>query len=115
MTRYYGYRRSPEDMRDKIADPSGLSILPEVDLRTGPMPRVFDQGQLGSCTSNAVGACLQFDLSLDRIALGQGKARRQSRLDIYYGERALEGSLGEDDPGAFGRDGFKFAQQTGAL
>lgn len=32
---------------DLIADPSGLTILDSVDLRQGPMPRVFDQGQLG--------------------------------------------------------------------
>lgn len=113
--RRYGWRRSPEDQRDKIADPSGLTILPEVDLRKGPMPLVFDQGQLGSCTANAVAACLQYDLSLDRRAIGQGNARRRSRLDIYYGERSLEGELGQGDTGAYGRDGFKFAQQTGVL
>ncbi len=112
MKRAYGYRPSPPDERDKIADPSGLTVLPEVDLRTGPMPLVYDQGQLGSCTANAVCAALQFDLSLD---LAPKKARRRSRLDLYYGERSLEGSLGEDDPGAIGRDGFKYAQQTGVL
>jgi C1A family cysteine protease len=115
MTRKYGYRKSPPDHRDRIADPSGLTILPEVDLRQGPMPLVFDQGQLGSCTANAVAACLQYDLSLDRHLLGQGSARRRSRLDIYYGERSLEGELGQGDTGAYGRDGFKFAQQTGVL
>lgn len=115
VTRAYGWRRSPEDRRDKIADPNGLTILPEVDLRKGPMPRVFDQGQLGSCTANAVCAALQFDLSLDRRLQGYGNARRRSRLDLYYGERQLEGELGQGDTGAYGRDGFKFAQQTGVL
>ncbi len=110
----YGYRISPDDERDKIARPPDL-IMNEVDLRAGPMPQVYDQGDLGSCTANAVAAALQFDLSLDRVALGQTKARRRSRLDIYYGERALEGELGQGDTGAYGRDGFKFAQRTGAL
>lgn len=110
----YGYRVSPPDDRDKIARPPDL-IKNEVDLRTGPMPLVWDQGQLGSCTANAVAAALQYDLSLDRVAQGETKARRRSRLDIYYGERALEGELGQGDTGAYGRDGFKFAQQTGAL
>lgn len=113
--RKYGFRPSPRDPRDKIADPAGLTILPEVDLRLGPMPLIFDQGQLGSCTANAVAACLQYDMSLDRHLAGQGSAHRRSRLDIYYGERSLEGELGQGDTGAYGRDGFKFAQQTGVL
>ncbi len=112
MKRAYGWRPSPPDERDKVADPSGLTILDSVDLRTGPMPLVYDQGQLGSCTANAVCAALQYDLSLD---LAPKKARRRSRLDLYYGERSLEGSLGEGDTGAIGRDGFKYAQQTGVL
>ncbi len=111
---YGGFRKSPPDERDFIASPPDL-IKNEVDLRQGPMPLVFDQGQLGSCTANAVCAALQFDLSLDRNLIGQGKARRRSRLDLYYGERSLEGDLGQGDTGAFGRDGFKFAQQTGVL
>jgi C1A family cysteine protease len=111
MNRTYGFRKSPPDERDKIAAPPD-TILREVDLRTGPMPQVFDQGQLGSCTANAVAAALQFDLSLD---LATRRARRRSRLDLYYGERSLEGELGQGDTGAYGRDGFKFAQQTGVL
>lgn len=75
------------------------------------MPVVWDQGQLGSCTANAVAAALQFNHG---VVTGV-KARRPSRLDIYYGERQLEGSLGQGDTGAYGRDGFKFAQQTGYL
>ena len=111
MNRTYGFRKSPPDERDRIAAPPD-TILREVDLRTGPMPQVYDQGQLGSCTANAVAAALQFDLSLD---LATRRARRRSRLDIYYGERSLEGELGQGDTGAYGRDGFKFAQQTGVL
>jgi C1A family cysteine protease len=111
QARQYGWRPSPPDERDKVASPPDL-IKNEVDLRDGPMPLVFDQGQLGSCTANAVAAALQFDASLD---IAPKKARRRSRLDIYYGERALEGDLGQGDTGAVGRDGFKFAQQTGVL
>ncbi len=114
MSHYYGFRPSPPDERDYVASPPDL-IKNEVDLRQGPMPLVFDQGQLGSCTANAVCAALQFDLSLDRNAQGLGNARRRSRLDLYYGERSLEGSLGEGDTGAIGRDGFKYAQNTGVL
>jgi len=116
MKRQYGFRPSPPDVRDKRADPTGLVIKDFVDLSQNPaMPAVFDQLELGSCTSNAVGACLQFDMSLDRRLQGLGNAHRRSRLDLYYGERELEGELGQGDTGAIGRDGFKFAQQTGVL
>ncbi len=47
MKRVYGFRPSPPDERDKVADVAGLTILDSVDLRQGPMPLVFDQGQLG--------------------------------------------------------------------
>ncbi len=113
--RVYGHRPSPPDERDYLANPAGLSLAPEVDMRKGPMPLVFDQLELGSCTANGTGAMLQYDLSLDRLALGQSKARRRSRLDLYYGERSIEGTLGRGDVGAVGRDGFKYAQQTGVL
>ena len=116
MKRVYGWKRSPEDLRDKVADPAGLAILPEVDLRQSPaMPVVYDQGQLGSCTANAVAAALQFDCSLDRRLQGRGNCHRRARLDIYNGERMLEGDPADQDTGAYGRDGFKYAQQTGVL
>lgn len=111
--RGYGWLRSPEDRRDKVANPAGLFIKDEVDPRKGvKMPGIYDQGNLGSCTSNAVGAALQFDRNLD---LAPDHYRRPSRLDIYYGERMLEGSPANEDTGAYGRDAFKFASQTGYL
>ncbi len=110
--RKYGWRPSLPDHRDYQFDHTDLAVLPEVDPREDPlMPVVWDQGQLGSCTANAVAAALQYNHG---IVYGR-KARRPSRLDIYYGERSLEGSHGQGDTGAYGRDGFKFAQQTGYL
>lgn len=94
-----------------LATPSTL-IQPEVDPRGDRyMPLVFDQGQLGSCTSQAVEACFQY---AEAQALGR-PARRRSRLDIYYGERMIEGQPADQDTGAYGHDGFTFLQQTGAL
>lgn len=103
----YGWKPSLPDHRDFKASLSGLSILDEVDPR-GQMPRVWDQGQLGSCTANAVAACIEYDRHLDGHPW-----RTPSRLMIYYGERMLEGSLANGDTGAMGRDGFKFAQTYG--
>ncbi len=103
----YGWKPSLPDHRDLLADTTGLVPLPEVDPR-GEMPAVFDQGQLGSCTANAVGAALEYDGMLDGAT-----PVTPSRLFIYYCERQIEGSLGKGDTGAFGRDGFKAAKRYG--
>ena len=106
----YGWKRSLPDHRDLMADPAGLTAPPEVDPRAD-MPRIFDQGQLGSCTANAVAAAIEYDWILDNAG---GHVRpRPSRLFIYYCERMIEGSLGQGDTGAFGRDGFKAAARYG--
>lgn len=103
----YGWKPSLPDYRDHKTDVAGLAILDEVDPR-GQLPKIWDQGSLGSCTANAVAACIEYDRHLD------GKPWRvPSRLMIYYGERMLEGSLNNGDCGAYGRDGFKFAQKYG--
>lgn len=112
----YGWRPSPPDPNELTFQHHRLAGAVEIAAEVDPrdqLPIVYDQGQLGSCTANAVAAALQYDRYLD----GAIKLRhdRPSRLDIYYGERALEGELGQGDTGAIGRDGFKFAQQTGYL
>src|SRR5215475_14032113 len=59
----YGWNRDLPDGRDFMygAPPEVVRKLPEsVDLRPD-CPPVYDQGQLGSCTANAIGAALQFD------------------------------------------------------
>ena len=103
----YGWKPSLPDHRDLLADTTGLGVLPEVDPRP-QMPPVYDQGQLGSCTANAVGSALEYDGMLDGA-----EAVTPSRLFIYYCERQIEGSLGKGDTGAFGRDGFKAARRYG--
>lgn len=107
----YNFKRSTHEPF-ATADTTGLTVLDEVDPRgSRQMPVVFDQGQLGSCTANAVEACSQYAVGLHNGT----RAHRRSRLDIYYGERMLEGSPADQDTGAFGHDGFTFLQQTGAL
>jgi C1A family cysteine protease len=104
----YGWKPSLPDHRDLIADTSQLTIRPEVDPRKA-MPAIYDQGQLGSCTGNAIAAAIEYDASLTK-PLGY----TPSRLDIYYGERSYEGTVPVDS-GAYGRDGFKFAHVTGVI
>lgn len=106
-THYGGWRRTPEELRPELADHSGLTVLDEVDPRK-QLPPVFDQGQLGSCTANATAGAFQYDAILDGKDPGL-----LSRLWIYYQERKLEGSLGQGDTGAIGRDAFKVASKIG--
>ena len=69
------------------------SLPPSVDLRS-QMPEVYDQHQIGSCTSNAVAACIQFV----RKKANQKPDLRPSRLFIYYFGRQKAGT-GDQDSG----------------
>lgn len=71
-----------------------------VDLRY-KCPPVVDQGQLGSCTANALAGALAFLEIKDTIP-----DQAFSRLYIYYNERVIEGTVGSD-AGAEIRDGMK--------
>jgi C1A family cysteine protease len=98
------------DHRDRLySAPTRVlkALPPKVDLRPG-CPPVYDQGDLGSCTANAVGALLQFNQSKQ-----SEKSFLPSRLFIYYNERVMEHSVNED-AGAMIRDGIKSVAKLGA-
>ncbi len=100
-TSYYGWQPDLPDHRDFLyAVPHGTSLPPKVDLRPS-CPAVYDQGQLGSCTANAIGAAFEFDLIKQ-----QTKDFMPSRLFIYFNERVIENSV-STDAGAQIRDGIK--------
>ena len=80
--------------------PSGVRLPRAVDLRSSMSP-VEDQGQLGSCTANALAGALEFL----EIKSGQPLVDL-SRLFIYYNERAIEHTVASDS-GAMLRDGIK--------
>jgi len=104
----YGWKRDLPDHRDlKLTIQERIVIPSKIDLRSGCTP-VYDQGQLGSCTANAIGAALDFD----RVKQGETPIT-PSRLFIYYNERALEGSI-RSDAGASIRDGIKTVKSLGA-
>jgi C1A family cysteine protease len=102
----YGWRQSPPDMLDQPADLVGLPIHDEVDPR-GEMPAPYDQGQLGSCTANAIAGAVEYDAILDDRHFGT-----PSRLFLYFEERKRERTTGTDS-GAYGRDGFKVLRKEG--
>lgn len=109
---HFGWVQQPEDTRDHpfeslLAAAPPLALPASVDLRSG-MPAVYDQGQLGSCTGNAIGAAIQFD------QIKQGLPTEPvSRLFIYFNERSMEGTVNKD-AGAVLRDGLKSVGQLGA-
>ena len=83
-------------------------IAIESDLRqTGNLPPVYEQGELGSCTGNAIAAAIQY------ASKAQSKPNViPSRLFIYYNERLLEGTV-DVDAGAEIRDGIKSVAKEG--
>ncbi|OIR00634.1 papain family cysteine protease [mine drainage metagenome] len=106
----YGWQPDLPDQRDLVyaAPRPVLKVLPaKIDLRK-KCPAVYNQGQLGSCTANAIGAAFQF---------GQMKQDAKnsfipSRLFIYYNERVIEHSVNSDN-GAQIRDGIKTVHHNG--
>lgn len=104
----YGWRPDKPDHRDhrlQIVHPGATPAL--VDL-TSAMPPVYDQGDLGSCTANAIAGAMQFDRMKQGLSIYV-----PSRLMIYYEERKIEGTINED-AGAEIRDGMKAMTKTGA-
>ena len=107
----YGWIPDLPDHRDRIfaAPPATLGALPpRADLRAG-CPPVYDQGQLGSCTAQAIAGALQFD----QAKQAQADVFTPSRLFIYYNERVIEGTV-DEDAGAMLRDGIKSVSKQGA-
>jgi C1A family cysteine protease len=104
--RGYGWRPQLPDARDKVYAPRLTSAPPECDLRPS-MPPVYDQGQLGSCTGNAIAGAMEYER--DRQGLSDFVP---SRLFVYYNERALEGTV-SSDAGAQIRDGIKVVNTEG--
>lgn len=79
-----------------------------VDWRA-QLPPVYDQGQLGSCTANAVAAAVAYDERCQRVTHPMDAP---SRLFIYWNERHLEGTEGQDS-GASIRDSVKAVHKWG--
>lgn len=106
---WYGWVPDRPDFRDKLY--SAISAPPKklpkkIDLRSR-CSKVEDQGQLGSCTANALVGNLEFL----QVKAGH-HVRNLSRLFIYYNEREMEGSV-NDDAGAAIRDGVKSLVKQG--
>jgi len=105
--RRYGWKPDLPDQRDYRYKRSFKLFLPQkVDLR-GFCSIVEDQGNLGSCSAQALAGNVEL---LDRKI--DGEYSDVSRLFIYYNERKIEGAINEDS-GAFIRDGIKTLAKDG--
>jgi C1A family cysteine protease len=107
----FGWLPDLPDQRDHIyaaAITAPQQLPPHLDLRP-QCPPVYDQGQLGSCTANAIGGAIQFAQMKEKLA----NVFTPSRLMIYYDERVMEGTVASDS-GAQIRDGMKSVAKQGA-
>jgi len=112
VKRGFGWKPDLPDFRDYIVsanpDQGAKTVLPSLcDLRPRDNFAIYNQGRLGSCTANAIGAAVHYD------QVQQGLVTfTPSRLFIYYNERALEGTI-DEDAGAQIRDGMKTLNNLG--
>ena len=102
----YHWAKQPVDLRDKPYTLTNLTQPNIVDLRQY-CSAIEDQGNLGSCTGNAIAGAIEL---LDKRA---GRTLDVSRLYIYYYERLLEGTVNYDN-GAYIRDGMRAVYNYGA-
>jgi C1A family cysteine protease len=106
----FGWVRDLPDHRDQyfsVAHGTVTKLPSQVDLRP-QCPPVYDQGEIGSCTANAIAAAIQFD----RKKRGQKPDFVPSRLFIYWNERYVEHDV-PYDRGAQIRDGVKSISKVG--
>ncbi len=112
----YGWKPDTPDPRDKIAAPPAhvdgvMPELPESFSLRELCPPPYNQGNLGSCVSNA----LAFAVDFQRVKQGLPPLAPPSRLFIYFNGRSVEGGVAHNgdtsdtaaDTGLMVRDGIK--------
>lgn len=107
----FGWKPDLPDHRDHIltlpVSIQAAKLATKVDLRSG-CPAVYDQGNLGSCTAQALAALVAFLFKKQKKTV-----YTPSRLFIYYNERVLEGTV-SIDCGATIRSGMKVLNKQGS-
>lgn len=105
----YGWSPDLPDHRDQLFSAprtKAAALPPKIDLRN-QCPKVYDQGQIGSCTANAIAAAFEFNLLKQKLT-----DFTPSRLFIYFNERDMENTIATDS-GAQIRDGVKSVNKLG--
>lgn len=92
-----------------IVSPNLTRVVSNV-AHCGP---VLDQGNLGSCTANAIAGAYTYRYNLEHgTSSGDNEEFLPSRLFVYYNERNMEGNVNED-AGAEIKDGIKSVKVNG--
>jgi C1A family cysteine protease len=104
--RKFGWHPSLKDARTRKFMRAPVALPPSVDW-TQKLPPCYDQGDLGSCTANAIAGAVQFLQAVKPEPLVM-----PSRLFIYYCERVMEGTV-DSDAGAELMDGIKSVNKQG--
>lgn len=107
--RSFGWVPDIPDQRDylyRALRPIPRKLPRHIDLRPHCSP-IENQGNLGSCTANALAGALEFLEKKDRVEFID-----TSRLFIYYNERVIEHTIHEDG-GAMIRSGIKTLAKQG--
>lgn len=110
-SRGMGWRPQKPDRRDFLYAPPPQfmrSLPPRALVREDMIVPIYDQGDLGSCTGNSVGAADH----IEWLKQGIQPPAIPSRLMIYYGGRQIEGTT-DWDAGAELRDVVKSLAAVG--
>lgn len=106
-----GFKRDLPDIRDFFFESPNIirkkkTFPTNVDYRNHPdMPPVYDQGAIGSCVAQSVGAICDFKQ-------GRDAEFHPSTLFLYYVTRFLEGTV-DVDSGSTIRNGIKASNEFG--
>jgi C1A family cysteine protease len=103
----FGYKPDIEDKRDYKLKLTAPKKMPTNFSLKNNLPPILDQGNLGSCVSNALANTLKY-LYIRNKKL----TKNWSRLFNYYNTRALENSVNEDD-GCQIRNAIKVCNKNG--
>lgn len=103
----YRWTKDKVDIRDYRYQAKQISSLPKIVDLTKKLPMVYNQGQLGSCTANALAAHFDFERLNQKLS-----TLMPSRLFIYYNERVIQNTVNYDS-GAQLRDGIKTLAKYG--
>lgn len=107
--RRHGWKPDLPDFRDKKFVRTAPALPASIDLRASPFnPPMLDQGQLGSCTAHGGARIFHFDQRKQGLL-----DYAPSRLQLYYDERADDGTITQDS-GAQIRDVIKVIATNGA-
>lgn len=108
--KWYGWKKQIPDFRDRhmrqLEEPQALPA--SASLKHSPfMASIFDQLPLGACVGNGVARVGEFVIRQEKQT-----DFTPSRLAIYYGARAIEGTVNED-AGCEIRDAIKVIAKQG--